>query len=390
MENTVDATQLFVFCSNMTRPTARLSTVALDERNHSALADGNRAKRGSITNLAGRYEREIREVFDDGWSEEEAPKPLKTETSFEQARSIITRNQSPDIPFDRSINPYRGCEHGCSYCYARPSHAYLGLSPGLDFETKLTAKPNAATLLERELAVPGYQPRPIALGSNTDPYQPIEREHRITRAVLEVLSRHNHPVTIVTKNALVVRDIDILAPMAERGLVRVAISLTTLDRDLARSMEPRATTPARRVETMRVLSEAGIPVSVITAPIIPALNDHEIESLLEASHAAGATGAGFVLLRLPLELRDLFREWLLAHHPGKLRHVMSMVQSTRGGRDYVADFATRQKGTGLYAELIAKRHRLACERLGLGRKYQKLRTDLFTPPVLPGQQLSLF
>lgn len=374
----------------MTKPTARLSTVALDERNHSALADVNRAKRGSITNLAGRYEREIREVFDDGWSEEEAPKPLKTETSFEQARSIITRNQSPDIPFDRSINPYRGCEHGCSYCYARPSHAYLGLSPGLDFETKLTAKLNAAAVLERELAVPGYQPRPIALGSNTDPYQPIEREHRITRAVLEVLSRHNHPVTIVTKNALVARDIDILAPMAERGLVRVAISLTTLDRDLARSMEPRATTPARRVDTMRVLSEAGIPVSVMTAPIIPALNDHEIESLLEASHAAGATGAGYVLLRLPLELRDLFREWLLAHHPGKLRHVMSMVQSTRGGRDYVPDFATRQKGTGLYAELIGKRHRLACERLGLGRKYQKLRTDLFTPPVLPGKQLSLF
>jgi DNA repair photolyase len=374
----------------MTKPTARLSNVTLDERNHSVLADSNRAKRGSITNLAGRYEREIREVFDDGWSEDEAPPPLKTETSFEQARSIITRNQSPDIPFDRSINPYRGCEHGCSYCYARPTHAYLGLSPGLDFETKLTAKPNAAALLERELAAPNYQPRPIALGSNTDPYQPIEKEHRITRAILEVLSRHNHPVTIVTKNALVTRDIDILAPMAERGLVRVAISLTTLDRHLARTMEPRATTPARRVETMRVLSEAGIPVSVITAPIIPALTDHEIESLLEASHAAGATGAGYVLLRLPLELRDLFREWLLAHHPGKLRHVMSMVQSTRGGRDYVPDFASRQKGTGLYAELIAKRHKLACERLGLGKKYQRLRTDLFTPPVLQGQQLSLF
>jgi DNA repair photolyase len=374
----------------MTKPTARMSNVALDERNHSVLADSNRAKRGSITNMAGRYEREIREVFDDGWSEDEAPPPLKTETSFEQARSIITRNQSPDIPFDRSINPYRGCEHGCSYCYARPTHAYLGLSPGLDFETKLTAKPNAAALLERELAAPNYQPRPIALGSNTDPYQPIEKEHRLTRAILEVLSRHNHPVTIVTKNALVTRDIDILAPMAERGLVRVAISLTTLDRHLARTMEPRATTPARRIETMRLLSEAGIPVSVITAPIIPALTDHEIESLLEASHSAGATGAGYVLLRLPLELRDLFREWLLAHHPGKLRHVMSMVQSTRGGRDYVPDFASRQKGTGLYAELIAKRHKLACERLGLGKKYQRLRTDLFTPPVLQGQQLSLF
>jgi DNA repair photolyase len=374
----------------MTKPVARLSPIALGERNHSALADGNRAKRGSITNLAGRYEREVREVFDDGWSEDEAPPPLKTETSFEQARTIITRNQSPDIPFDRSINPYRGCEHGCSYCYARPSHAYLGLSPGLDFETKLTAKPNAAALLERELSAPGYQARPIALGSNTDPYQPIEREHRITRAVLEVLARHNHPVTIVTKNALVARDIDILAPMAEKGLVRVAVSLTTLDRHMARTMEPRATTPARRVETMRILTKAGIPVSVMTAPIIPALNDHEIESLLEAAHEAGATGAGYVLLRLPLELRDLFREWLLAHHPGKLRHVMSMVQSTRGGKDYVADFATRHKGTGLYAELIGKRHKLACERLGLGKKYQKLRTDLFTPPTRPGQQLDLF
>lgn len=369
---------------------ARLSTIALEERNRSALADGNREKRGSITNLAGRYEREVREVFDDGWSDEEAPPPLKTETSFEQARTIITRNQSPDISFDRSINPYRGCEHGCSYCYARPSHAYLGLSPGLDFETKLTAKPNAAALLERELAAPGYQPRPIALGTNTDPYQPIEREHQITRTILEVLARFNHPVTIVTKNGLVARDIDILAPMAERGLARVAISLTTLDRKLARAMEPRATTPMRRVETMRILSAAGIPVSVITAPIIPALNDHEIENLLEASREAGATGAGYVLLRLPLELRDLFREWLLAHYPGKLRHVLSMVQSTRGGRDYVADFATRQKGTGFYAELIRKRHRLACQRLGLGSKNQNLRTDLFTPPVLPGQQMSLF
>lgn len=381
---------MFVFCSPMTKPVARLSSTALDERNRSALADGNRDKRGSITNLAGRYEREVREIFDDGWSEDEAPPPLKTQTSIERARTIITRNQSPDIPFDRSINPYRGCEHGCSYCYARPTHAYLGLSPGLDFETKLTVKPDAAELLERELGIPGYQPRPIALGSNTDPYQPIEREHLITRAVLEVLSRYNHPTTIVTKSALVARDIDILAPMAERGLVRVAISLTTLDRHLARAMEPRATTPARRVETMRTLSQAGIPVSVITAPIIPALNDHEIENLLEASHAAGATGAGYVLLRLPLELRDLFREWLLAHYPGKLRHVMSMVQSTRGGRDYIPDFESRQKGTGLYAELIAKRHKLACTRLGLGRKYPKLRTDLFTPPTRPGQQLSLF
>jgi DNA repair photolyase len=373
----------------MKKPVARLSTIALEERGQTALADGNRLKRGSITNLAGRYEPAIREVFDDGWNGEDDLAPLKTETSFEQARSIITRNQSPDIPFDRSINPYRGCEHGCAYCYARPSHAYLGLSPGLDFETKLTAKTNAAALLERELAAPGYRPKPISLGANTDPYQPIEREHRITRSILDVLARHHHPVTIVTKNIMVTRDIDILAPMAERGLVRVAISLTTLDHRLARALEPRATTPMRRIETMRLLSEARIPVSVITAPIIPSLNDHEIEALLEAAHQAGATGAGYVLLRLPLELRDLFREWLLTHYPGKLRHVMSMVQSTRGGRDYVADFASRQRGTGVYAELIEKRHRLACERLGLGKRYQKLRTDLFTPPVLPGQQLQL-
>jgi DNA repair photolyase len=373
----------------MRKPVARLSEEAVEARNATRLADSNRHGRGTISNLAGRYEAHVREAFDDGWSEEEAAPPLRTETSFEQARTIITRNQSPDIPFDRSINPYRGCEHGCSYCFARPSHAYLGLSPGLDFETKLTAKPNAAELLERELARPGYQPKPIALGTNTDPYQPIEREHRITRSILEVLARVGHPVTIVTKSAAVTRDIDILAPMAERGLAKVALSVTTLDRKLARAMEPRAPTPQKRLDAIRQLSQAGIPTAVITAPIIPAINDPEIEALLEAAHAAGAREAGYVLLRLPLELRDLFREWLLAHYPGKLRHVLSLIQSTRGGKDYVADFETRQTGTGFYADLIAKRHKLACERLGLVRRHQRLRTDLFVPPQLPGQQLSL-
>jgi DNA repair photolyase len=373
----------------MRKPIARLSEEPVESRNATRLADSNRHGRGSISNLAGRYEPQLRESFDDGWSEDEAPPPLRTETSLEQARTIITRNESPDIPFDRSINPYRGCEHGCSYCFARPSHAFLGLSPGLDFETKLTAKPNAAALLERELARPGYSPKPIALGTNTDPYQPIEREHRITRSLLEVLARAGHPVTIVTKSAAVTRDLDILAPMAGRGLAKVAISLTTLDRKLARAMEPRAPTPQKRLDAIRQLSEAGIPTAVLTAPIIPAINDPEIEALLEAAREAGAREAGYVLLRLPLELRDLFREWLLAHYPGKLRHVLSLVQSTRGGKDYVPDFSTRQTGTGVYAELIAKRHRLACERLGLMRRHQRLRTDLFVPPALPGQQLSL-
>ncbi|CAN1490538.1 SplB DNA repair photolyase [Rhabdaerophilaceae bacterium] len=374
----------------MTAPKARLSTRPLDDRVATRLADENRRGRGSLTNLAGRYEAQIREPLDTGWDDDEPLAPFRTETSIEQARTIITRNQSPDIPFDRSINPYRGCEHGCSYCFARPSHAYLGLSPGLDFETKLTAKPNAAALLRRELAAPGYQPKPIALGTNTDPYQPIEREHRITRAILEVLAEHGHPVTIVTKSALVTRDIDILAPMAARGLAKVALSVTTLDRDLARKMEPRATTPLRRIDAIGQLSAAGIPVGVLTAPLIPSINDHEIEALLEASHAAGAREAGYVLLRLPLELRDLFREWLASHFPGKLRHVLSLVQSTRGGRDYVADFETRQTGTGAYADLIAKRFRLACERLGIDRRHQRLRTDLFCRPILPGEQMSLF
>ena len=361
------------------------------ERVATPLAEANRRGRGAVTNASGRFERLNTEAFDDGWSEPDDLPPFRTETIMEKAVSIITRNTSPDIPFDRSINPYRGCEHGCSYCYARPSHAYLGLSPGLDFESRLYAKPNAAELLERELAVPKYMPREIALGSNTDPYQPIERQYRITRQILEVLARTNHPVTIVTKSALVVRDIDLLAPMAEKGLARVAISVTTLDPKLARVMEPRATTPSRRLDALRQLAAAGIPTAVLMAPVIPAINDHEIEAVLEAAAAVGVRDAGYVLLRLPLELRELFREWLLTHFPGKLRHVMSIVQATRGGADYSAKFGERQVGTGVYAELIAKRMRLAMERTGLKKRSTgKLRTDLFTPPVLPGGQLSLF
>jgi DNA repair photolyase len=373
----------------------RVPDISTDEARASrvttALAEANRRGRGAVTNAAGRFETFQSEVFDDGWSEPEALPPFRTETTMERAVSIITRNQSPDIPFDRSINPYRGCEHGCSYCYARPSHAYLGLSPGLDFEARLFAKPNAAELLERELAAPKYRVAPIALGTNTDPYQPIERQFRITRSILEVLARTGHPVTIVTKSASVVRDIDLLAPMAERGLARVALSLTTLENTLARTMEPRASTPRKRLDALRQLASAGIPTAVLTAPIIPAINDHEIEVLLEAAADVGVQEAHYVLLRLPLELRELFREWLLTHYPGKLRHVMSLVQSTRSGADYVSTFGERQVGTGVYAELIAKRFRLASERFGLRRRTNsRLRTDLFMPPVLPGAQLTLF
>lgn len=375
----------------MPQPTSPTPDDFRRERVSTALAEANRRGRGTVTNASGRFERFGRETFDDGWPLDEPLPAFRTETTLERAVTIITRNESPDIPFDRSINPYRGCEHGCSYCYARPTHAYLGLSPGLDFESRLFAKPNAAELLERELAAPGYQPREIALGANTDPYQPIERQFRITREILEVLARTNHPVTIVTKSASVVRDIDLLAPMAEKGLARVAISLTTLDGKLARVMEPRASTPAKRLDAIRQLVAAGVPTAVLTAPIIPAINDHEIERLLEAASEAGAGEANYVLLRLPLELRELFREWLLTHFPGKLRHVMSLVQSTRGGKDYTATFGERQVGTGYFAELVAKRFRLASDRLGLRRRSaQRLRTDLFIPPQLPGTQLTLF
>ncbi|MBN9063051.1 MAG: radical SAM protein [Rhizobiales bacterium 65-9] len=355
------------------------------------IVDGERRRgRGAASNESGRFESELRETVDDGWDSLAELPALKTEVAVEKARTIITRNDSPDISFDRSINPYRGCEHGCIYCFARPTHAYMGLSPGLDFETRLFMKPDAAALLERELGAANYKPQTIAIGTNTDPYQPIERTHRITRQVLEVLARTNHPVGIVTKSALVTRDIDLLAPMAAKGLAKVAISLTSLDPRLARAMEPRAATPPKRLETMRKLSEAGIPVGVLTAPLIPAINDAEVEKLLEAARGAGATEAGYVLLRLPLELADLFREWLLEHYPDKMRHVMSLVRQTRDGKDYVSEWGVRQSGSGPYAWMMGRRFELAAQKLGFGKRRLKLRTDLFTPPGGRGRQMELF
>ena len=354
------------------------------------VAQDRRRGRGAVSNSSGRFEPVSRVSEDDGWDSLSDLPPFKTVVTVEKPKMIITRNQSPDISFDRSINPYRGCEHGCVYCFARPTHAYMGLSAGLDFETRLFAKHGAAALLERELSVKTYQPRMIAIGTNTDPYQPIEREHKIMREVLEVLAKANHPVGIVTKSALVLRDLDLLAPMAAKGLVKVALSVTTLDAKLARQMEPRAATPAKRLDALRQLKQAGVPTMVMVAPIIPALNDAEIEDILDCAHTAGAQEAGYVLLRLPHELRDLFREWLLEHHPGKLRHILSLVQSTRGGKDYDARWGVRQTGEGAYAGLIAKRFQLACQRLGLNKNRSKLRNDLFVPPVPQGGQLSLF
>ncbi len=349
-----------------------------------------RRGRGARTNTSGRFEAERREAVDDGWEGLADARPFATEVKVEAARSILATNDSPDISFDQSINPYRGCEHGCSYCYARPSHAFLGHSPGLDFETKLYAKANAAALLCKELSSRHYVVKSIALGTVTDPYQPIERRHQITRQLLEVLAEHRHPVGIVTKSALVVRDIDILKRLAADGLVKVAISVTTLDRQLARSMEPRASTPAKRLEAVRLLTEAGVPTQVMVAPIIPALNDHEIEAILEAARDAGAREAGYVMLRLPLELKDIFREWLSTDYPDRAARVLHILQSMHGGRDYTAEFGLRQKGKGPYAQLIAMRFRLALQRLGLNQRRQPLRTDLFRRPGSSGAQLDLF
>ncbi|MDQ0319360.1 DNA repair photolyase [Pararhizobium capsulatum DSM 1112] len=348
-----------------------------------------RRGRGAGLNTTGRFEPLARETEDDGWSSLEDLPPFKTEVQIEKPRSIISRNDSPDIPFDRSVNPYRGCEHGCIYCFARPTHAYMGLSPGLDFEAKLFAKPDAPRLLERELAKPGYKVRPIALGTNTDPYQPIEKEWRIMRQILEVLQACNHPVMIVTKSAMVMRDIDILADMAEKGLAKVGLSVTTLDRKLARLMEPRASTPGKRLEAIKALSEAGIPTTVMMAPVIPALNDHEIERVLDSGKAAGAEFASYVLLRLPLEVSPLFRDWLLRNYPDRYRHVMSLVRSMRGGRDYDAEFGKRMKGAGPYAWQIGRRFELAAKRLELNLTKRPLNGDLFVPPLGLGVQLSL-
>jgi len=348
-----------------------------------------RRGRGAGLNPSGRFEPQEREVLDDGWQTFETLEPFKTEVQVERPRAIITRNDSPDIPFDRSINPYRGCEHGCIYCFARPTHAYMGLSPGLDFESKLFAKPDAAKLLERELSKPGYKPKTIAIGTNTDPYQPIEKEWRIMRQILEVLAAANHPVAIVTKSALIMRDIDILAKMAEKGLAKASLSVTTMDRKLARLMEPRASTPVKRLEAIRAMSEAGIPTAVMASPMIPALNDHELERILDAGAAAGAKEASYVLLRLPLEVSPLFRDWLLRHYPDRYRHVMSLVRSMRGGKDYDAEFGKRMKGTGPYAWQISRRFELAAKKYGLTRRTIGLNCDLFVPPSGHGVQLSL-
>lgn len=349
-----------------------------------------RRGRGAQSNASGRFEAAARVAFDDGWQSLDDLPPFKTTVGIDTARKVVTRNDSPDIGFDRSINPYRGCEHGCVYCFARPTHAYLGLSPGLDFESKLFAKPDAAALLEKELASADYEPRMIAIGTNTDPYQPIEREHKIMRGILEVLERAGHPVGIVTKSALVVRDIDILARMAKRNLAKVAISVTSLDPKLARAMEPRASTPPKRLDALKRLSEAGIPTTVMVAPVIPALNDMEIERILDSAAHAGVREASYVLLRLPLEVRDLFREWLIANYPDRYRHVFALIREMRGGRDYDSQWGTRMKGTGPLAWMIGRRFEVACEKLGLNKRRARLTTEHFAPPERHGQQLSLF
>ncbi|WP_048645998.1 PA0069 family radical SAM protein [Nitratireductor soli] len=367
---------------------AAMANAMIDQSGIRIDAERRRGRAAGI-NPSGRYEPVSRHVFDDGWGSIEELPPFKTEVQVERPRTIITRNSSPDISFDRSINPYRGCEHGCVYCFARPTHAYMGLSAGLDFESKLFAKPDAARLLERELAKDGYQPRTIAIGTNTDPYQPIEKKFRIMREILEVLEAHKHPVGIVTKSALVLRDVDILARMAEQGLAKVALSITTLDRKLARTMEPRAATPPRRLETVRALTEAGIPTSVMLGPVIPGLTDCEIERILESAAAAGAREAGYIILRLPLEVSPIFKDWLLRHAPDRYRHVMSLIRSMRNGKDYDAEWGKRMKGNGPYAWQIGRRFEIAAKRLGLNVERRKLRYDLFTPPRAQGEQLVL-
>jgi DNA repair photolyase len=359
------------------------------------LVDSDRRRgRGAASNPSGRLEVFQREAFDDGWTAEEAPEPLETEVTVERPRTIITRNDSPDISFDQSINPYRGCEHGCFYCYARPTHAYQGLSAGLDFESRLFVKDGAAALLERELANPKYKPKVIALGANTDAYQPIERQYRVTRSVLEVLAKARHPVGIVTKSNLVLRDLDLLAPMAADGLVKVFVSVTTVDRGLARRMEPRAPTPERRLEAIEKLAAAGVPVGVMAAPIIPAVNDGEIETILTRAYAAGAREAGYVALRLPLELRESFREWLAVNFPDKLKRAITLTQSMHGGKDYESQWGRRMAGSGPYAWMIGRRFEVAAKRLGYRETPIALRSDLFCAPALAEtgapRQLSLF
>jgi len=352
-------------------------------------------QRGALSQMQGRFETVERAAFDDGWAREDEPlAPLQTTVTVERARSIISKNDSPDIPFDQSINPYRGCEAGCAYCYARPSHSYLELSPGLDFETRIFAKTNAPALLKEELAKPGYKVSPIAFGTNTDCYQPAERKYRITRQIMEILSECNHPLTIVTKFALVERDLDLLAPMARKNLVKVFVSIGTLDRTLARKLEPRAASPQRRLDTLRALSTASVPCGVMVAALIPALNDKTLEHVLEEAAKAGAQEAAYVILRLPNELKDIFKEWLAAHYPERADHVISIVRQMRGGKENDPRFGERMRGTGNFAELISKRFAIACKRFGLnghggGRRVPELDCTRFVPPS-PAGQMKLF
>lgn len=347
--------------------------------------------RGALSNPDSRFESIGRSSFDDGWDDfEHELRPVQTIVQADLARSIISRNDSADIPFEQSINPYRGCEHGCIYCYARPSHAYLGFSSGVDFETRILAKPNAAELLRKELRKPGYRCKVIAMGSNTDPYQPVEREWRITRQILEVLAEFKHPVSIVTKSALIERDIDLLATMASEQLASVFVSITTLDRELSRKMDPRAAAPHRRLETIRALNASGIPTGILVAPVIPALNDNHMEAVLDAAYDCGARRAGYALLRLPHDVKGLFTEWLTMHYPLKAEHVMSLLRQCRGGKDNDSDFGTRMRGVGIFAEIISKRFHIATRKLGYNQDAFALDETRFRPLATQDSQMSLF
>ncbi|QPM89674.1 PA0069 family radical SAM protein [Pseudooceanicola algae] len=350
----------------------------------------SRPGRGAASNAPGRYERRERQAEHDGWEIAEDMPKIRTEVTEEMPRSVITHVGSPDLPFDRTLNPYRGCEHGCIYCFARPTHAYLGMSAGLDFETRLVARPDAPAVLEQELARRIYRVAPLAIGTNTDPYQPIERDYRIMRGCLEVLEAHRHPVMITTKGTGILRDLDILRRMAKLGLVKVGISITTLDADIARRLEPRVPRPEKRIEIMRSLSRAGVPVRVMVSPVVPGLTEAEIESILTAARDAGAVSASWIMLRLPQEVSPLFQDWLREHYPARAERVMARLREMHGGRDYDGEWFRRMRGSGPYAQMIGQRFRLAAKRLGLDRPQPELRCDLFRVPVKPGEQLSLF
>jgi DNA repair photolyase len=361
------------------------------EPKENSILPGQRLRaRGAASNESGRFEGHSRVAFDDGWDLPETDRLVRTETRSERPRSAITYNRSPDLPFDRSINPYRGCEHGCIYCFARPTHAYLNLSPGLDFETKLIARPGIDAVLARELRARSYKPATIALGTNTDPYQPIEAEHVLMRGITAVLAAFQHPMAITTKGTLIERDIDLLAPMAAQGLLRVGISVATLDPVLSRRMEPRVAIPARRLQTIRRLTEAGIPVRVMIAPVVPGLTDPELEKILEAAKDAGAVAASYISIRLPLEVSGLFQDWLVQNYPDRASKVMARVRELHGGKDYDAEWGKRFRGQGLWADLMARRFAVAAARLGLNQPQPPLRVDLFRAPARTGDQLSLF